>query len=185
VVIRPAAEVVSSSETRDSVAKTETSAAAGVPQARVAHEAPSRLERLNSYLVCDSSRIIAVWENNGQGWRVKMDHGFGSAARNPERIPTQGDFKLIELRMAQSGGELRLKGMRVYQLVARWALTGLGRGDDVVCKSITGLGALMRAQKSAVRMQLQERFMREVWGDAAEVLDYLTNGDYHSPGAGE
>ncbi len=186
VVIRRAEEGESSPETRDSAAKADVGSTADIPQAPTAHvEVPARLGRLNSYLICDSSRIISAWENNGQGWRVKTDHGFASAARNPERIPSQGDFKLVELRMAQSGDELRLKGIHVYQLVTRWALTGLGRGDDLVCKSITGPGALVRAQKNAVRMQLQERFMRAVWGDAAEVLDYLANGDYHSPGAGE
>jgi hypothetical protein len=144
-----------------------------------------RLSRTNFYLICDPSRIIATWENNGQGWRIRTEHGFASAARNPEKIPGQGDFKLVELRMDQRGGEMQLRGLRVYQLAKRWALNGLGRGDDVVCKSITGPGSLFRIQKNAVRAQLQERFMREVWGSATDVLDYLSNDDYHSPGAGE
>lgn len=185
LVIRPAAE----SEPSPRVSESSTDSAGGpsvdAPGVPTAHiEALSRLGRLNSYLICDSSRIIATWENNGQGWRVRTDHGSVSATRNPEKIPSQGDFKLLELRMVHSVGELQLKGIRVYQLVRRWALTGLARGDDVVCKSITSPGALMRAQKNAVRLHLQERFMREVWGDAADVLDYLANGDFHSPGAG-
>jgi hypothetical protein len=185
VVIRPAAERSPPAEPGDVLPST-VAPPAVAPEAPAVHvDAPIRLVRLNSYLVCDSSRVIATWENNGQGWRVKIDHGFGSAARNPERIPSQGDFKFVELRMAQTGDELRLKGIRVYQLVTRWALSGLARGDDLVCKSITGPGALVRVQKNAVRMHLQERFMRDVWGDAAAVLDYLGNGDFHSPGAGE
>jgi hypothetical protein len=186
VVIRPAAE----SEAWPQAGQSSAEAAAGPslaasPDSAAHVETLGRLARLNSYLICDSSRIIATWENNGQGWRVRTDHGFASAARNPEKIPGQGDFKLMELRMVQSGGEFQLKGIRVYQLARRWALTGLARGDDLVCKSITGPGALVRAQKNAVRLHLQERFMREVWGDAADVLDYLANGDFHSPGAGE
>lgn len=125
-----------------------------------------------------------MWENNGQGWRIRADHGFASAARNPEKIPAQGDFKLVELKMAELDSELRLKGIHVYQLTRRWALTGLGRGDDAVCKSIVGPGALLRAQKDAVRLQLQDLLMRPVWDDATEVLDYLGNDDYHSHGAG-
>ena len=185
IVIRPAPERPTSPETLDAPPDTVAPAPDTSP-APVGHaEALTRLARVNSYLVCESSRVIATWENNGQGWRVKIDHGFGSAARNPEKIPTQGDFKLVELRMVQSGDELRLKCIRVYQLITRWGLSGLARGDDLVCKSITGPGALLRAQKNAVRMHLQERFMRDVWGDAAEVLDYLGNDDFHSPGAGE
>ncbi len=143
-----------------------------------------RLLRTNFYLICDASRVIATWENNGQGWRIRTEHGFASAARNPEKIPSQGDFKLVELRMEHSSGEMQLHGLRVYQLAKRWALNGLPRGDDTICKSITGPGSLLRPQKNAVRAYLQERFMREVWGNAADVLDYLSNDDYHSPGVG-
>jgi hypothetical protein len=186
VVIRPTVDVDVPQETGDSGAKTEAGPLADVQQAPIAPvEAPTRLGRSNWYLICDPSRIIAAWENNGQGWRIRTDYGYASAARNPASIPNQGDFKLVELRMAMFGEDLRLRGILVYQLIRRWALTGLGRGDDLVCQSITGLGSLVRAQKDAIRMQLQERFMRTVWGDAAEVLDYLANGDYHSPGAGQ
>jgi len=147
-------------------------------------EAPRRLNRSNHYLVCDRNRVIAAWENNGQGWRVKTDFGFASAARNPERLPSQGDFKLVELRTKHGEEELRLHGLRVYQLALRWALSTLERGDDAIFPTITGPGFLSRAQKDAVRAYLQERFMRTVWGDAADVLEYLGNDDYHSPGAG-
>jgi hypothetical protein len=148
-------------------------------------DAPTRLGRLNRYVICDPVRVIAAWENNGQGWRLRTDHGYASVARNPEKIPNQGDFKFVELRMAMLGDDLRLRGIQVYQLARHWALLALERGDDFICKSIVGPGSLVRAQKDAVRQQLQEKFMRTVWGDAAEVLDYLANGDYHSPGAGQ
>jgi hypothetical protein len=155
-------------------------------QAAIAHvETLSRLVRLNRYFICDGTRVIATWENNGQGWRIRADHGFASAARNPEKIPSQGDFKLVEFHMAVVNEELRLKAIQIYQLARRWALTSLGRGDDLICKSIIGPGSLLRAQKDAVRLHLQETIMRSVWGDAAEVLDYLANDDYHSHSAGE
>jgi len=158
---------------------------AGSQEASLGHaDAPLRLVRLNRYLICDGSRVIATWENNGQGWRIRTDHGFASAARNPEKIPAQGDFRLVELKMATVNDELRLKAIQIYQLARRWALPGLARGDDLICKSIVGPGILLRSQKDAVRMQLQELLMRPVWGDAAEVLDYLANDDYHSHGAG-
>jgi hypothetical protein len=106
-------------------------------------------------------------------------------ARNPEKIPSQGDFKLVEMRMAMVADDLRLRGIQVYQLAKRWALLALEHSDDDICKSIVGHGSLLRAQKDAIRQQLQEKFMRTVWGDATEVLDYLANDDYHSPGAGQ
>lgn len=187
VVIRPGDETApppaptNSSATADPRSSPPEPSGAPTPTS----EGLARLSRSHFYLICDPSRIIATWENNGQGWRIRTEHGFASAARNPEKIPGQGDFKLVELRMDHGSGEMQLRGLRVYQLARRWALNALGRGDDGVCKSITGPGSLLRLQKNAVRAHLQERFMREVWGNAAEVLDYLSNDDYHSPGAGQ
>jgi len=186
VVIAPeeTGEPVSAATATDS--SPESGGAGEVLAVSLGHvEAPTRLDRANRYLICDSARVIATWENNGQGWRLRMDHGYASAARNPEKIPSEGDFKFVELRMAVQGADLCLRGIHVYQLARRWALLPLERGDDTICKSIVGHGALLRAQKDAVRQHLQERLMRTVWGDAAEVLDYLTNDDYHSPGVGE
>ncbi len=155
----------------------------GIPQPPAGHvEIPSRLMRLNRYLICDGSKVIAAWENNGHGWRIRTDHGFVSAARNRDRIPGEGDFRLVELRTAPEGGDLRLCGICVFQLAKRWALAALARGDDLICKSITGPGSLLRAQKDSVRQHLGEHYMRTIWGDATNVLDYLASEDYHSPG---
>ena len=155
-----------------------------VAQPEIGHpEAPTRLVRANRYLVCDSSKVIASWENNGQGWRLRTDHGFVSAARNRDKIPGEGDFRLVELGMAAVGADHRLHTIRIYQLARRWALGALARGDDAICKSITGPGSLLRAQKDSVRQHLGEHYMRTVWGDAKKVLDYLADDDYHSPGA--
>jgi hypothetical protein len=145
---------------------------------------PNRLARTNRYVICDSAKILAAWENNGQGWRLKSEYGFVSAARNRDKIPTQGDFKLIELEMAIVDNEHRLSGMRIYRLAQRWSLAAIGRDDDGICKSILGPGTLMRAQKDAVRRHLGEHIMRTIWGDATAVLDYLANDDYHSSGTG-
>ena len=185
VAIRPAEESQPASGLRGGAPEAPSSTMSESPGPAIGHvDAVVRLVRLNRYLVCDGARVIATWENNGQGWRIRTDHGFASAARNPEKIPAQGDFKLVELKMALLDGELQLEAIQVYQLARRWALPGLARGDDLICKSIVGPGALLRAQKDAVRLQLQELLMRSVWGDATEVLDYLANDDYHSHGAG-
>ncbi len=185
MIIEPAPEEEGRSSSSAS-ASARTGGPGDTEAAAIGHvDAPTRLGRQNRYLVCDSTRVVAAWENNGQGWRLKTDHGFVSVARNPEKLPNEGDFKLVELRMAAVASDLRLRGIQVYQLGRRWALLALQRNDDDICKSIVGPGSLLRTQKDAVRQQLQEKMMRTVWGDAAEVLDYLANDDYHSPGAGQ
>jgi DNA-directed RNA polymerase subunit RPC12/RpoP len=147
------------------------------------YSGPSRLNRINHYLVCDNSRIVAAWENNGHGWMLRTTAGLISAARNREKIPNQGDFKLVELQMESVEDVLRLRGLTVYQLNRRWGLVGLGRGDDDVLKAVVGLGSLNRDQKGILRMHLNERYMRSVWEDNQPLQDFLGNDDYASPGA--
>ena len=57
-----------------------------------------RLDRRNHYVICDPERAVALWENNGKGWMLKTDAGLASATRNPEQLPSEGDFKLVELK---------------------------------------------------------------------------------------
>jgi hypothetical protein len=143
-----------------------------------------RLTRESHYLICDKTHVVAAWENNGNGWMIKSGSGFVSARRNKDKLPTQGDFQLVELKFALTTEGKRLSGLAVHQLVSRWALTSLDQGDDEIVEKITAPGRLNRDQKAAVRLTLRELFMRPVWEHAADVLDYLANTDYHSPGVG-
>ena len=143
---------------------------------------PERLDRLHHYFICDRTRIVAIWQSNGEGWQVRGDFGFVAAFRNQDKLPNQGDFKLVEVRMAIEGESLRLQGLRVYQLAKRWALLNLARGDDAILHAATGLAPLSREQKHAVRQQIREQFMPHVWEESHAVWDYLANNDFHSPG---
>jgi len=150
-----------------------------------AKELPERLGRQNRYLICDKSKLVAAWENNGHGWMLKTNFGFISATRNYDQLPAQGNFKLVELQLKMTDEGLRLAGIRTYQLARRWALTNLDKGDDKILSAVTDSGFLNKEQKSVVQKAIKEQFMRHVWEGAANVLDYLTNGDYHSPGVEE
>ena len=65
---------------------------------------------------------MAAWENNGRGWRLKIETGMVGARRNSDQIPTEGDFKLVELRFEHTPDGKRLSGLHIYQLAERWAL---------------------------------------------------------------
>lgn len=146
---------------------------------------PERLTRLSHYLICDRTRVVATWQNNGEGWMIRGDFGFVNAHRNQDKLPNQGDFELVEMQTVVEDGRLRLRGLQVFQLAARWALRNLARGDDAILKAVTGPGCLLRDQKTAVRRQIKEQFMQQVLEDSRAVLEYLANIDYHSPGASE
>ena len=150
----------------------------GLPQPDV----PKRLERCNHYLVCDRSKLVATWKDDGQGWMLKTNAGLVSAVRNADQLPNQGDFKLVELRLDRTDAGIRLTGIRSYQLAQRWALTSLDKGDDKIVSKITGLGCLNRDQKHVVRQAIKDHLMRVVWAEAENVLEYLASTDYHSPG---
>lgn len=139
-----------------------------------------RLVRTHRYLVCDRTRLVATWENDGQGWLLKTNAGLVNAVRNRDQIPTQGDFKLIELKLEHEPSGVQLRGLCTYQLSKNYALANLARGDDPIVRTITGFGSLNRDQKNMVRQVLRERFMREVWEQAQAIIDYLGNNDFHT-----
>ncbi len=143
---------------------------------------PERLDRESSYLICDRSKLVAVWEHDGQGWQINVGSGFASAARNTDQLPSQGNFKLVELQLETTEQGRRLVGLRCYGLARHWALPALARGDDAVISKLTGPAGLTRGQKDLVRQVLRERFMPDVWRGAQKVLDYLASTDYHSSG---
>ncbi len=143
-------------------------------------DVPKRLNRESHYLICGRTQLMAAWTNNGQGWLVKTESGLVSARRNSDQIPAEGDFKLVELKLELTADGRRLSGLRIYQLAARWALLALTHDDDEIAEKITGPGALNRDQKFVVRQALKDQFMRPVWENAAAVLGYLGNTDYHS-----
>ena len=145
---------------------------------------PERLDRQHRYLICDKTHLAAMWENNGNGWMLKTSTGLIPARRNRDKLPQQGEFQLVELKIALTPEGKRLAGLACYQLASRWALTVLDQGDDLIMEKVTGPGCLNRDQKNAVRQVLKDHFMRPVWQDAAAVLEYLGNTDYHSPGVG-
>ena len=155
-----------------------------VEEALPAFKSPERLVPLNRYLICDRTKLLAVWESSGQGWMLKTNVGLVSAKRNPEKLPSEGEFVLVELIMAMTDDGLRLRGVRSYELAKRWALTTLEQDQHRILGRVAGPGRLNRDQKATVQKFLRETLMREVWGDAREVLDYLSNFDYHSQGVG-
>lgn len=141
---------------------------------------PERLVRHHRYLILDRIRLFAAWESDTEGWILRMDNGFAPVQRNIDRLPNQGEYRLVQLKMDAGPDHHLLAGLTIYQLAYRYALVKLPRGDDAILQSVVGHAGLNRDQKYAVRRYLGERMMREMWGGAQNVLDYLGNFDFHS-----
>lgn len=145
---------------------------------------PEQLDRQHCYLICDRNNAVASWENNGDGWMLQTRVGSMPARRNHDKLPQQGDFRLIELKLTATPDGKRLTGLQCYRLASHWALMALEQGDDVILERVAGPGGLTREQKTIVRQALRDRFMRPVWQDATAVLDYLASTDAHSSSIG-
>ena len=142
--------------------------------------APKRLNRAHRYLICDPTKIFAVWENTRQGWQLRTRAGYISAYRNPDQLPAHGEFALVELCFQVTDHGMRLRGLASYKLAEHWALTELDQGDNRILNKVTGPGGLNREQKAAVRHFLGEEFMRDVLQEAQAILDYLASADFHT-----
>ena len=147
-------------------------------------EAPTRLARLNRYLICDRASVYATWADNGSGWQLKTNAGQVSAKRNPDLLLSEGSFTLVELVMARGDEGLSLKGIRCYKLFTRYALAALEQDEHKILGKIAGPGCLNRDQKTVVLREMRAQFMPEVWENAAEAREFLSNADYVSPGTG-
>ena len=143
---------------------------------------PQELVPPNKYLICDRQRLIAVWEGDGTGWQLKTPSGLISAKRNTEQIPTQGAFRLIELRITRGADAMHLSGIVCHELAARWALMAIGRGDNLILDKIVGPSGISRDQKQMIRRYLQDTFMPEVWRHRDDLVAFLSSEDIHTQG---
>jgi hypothetical protein len=175
---------IASSATPESVPLENEAAHAEVSEHLPVMNLPIRLNRDSHYLICDRTHVVAMWENNGNGWQFRVGGGFIGARRTRENLPSQGDFKLVELRFEKTADSKHLAGLTFYQLATRWAVTALGQDEDDIISKLTGPVALNRDQKNAVRQSLKEHLMREVWGSNTAVIDYLGSADCHSHSVG-
>ena len=68
-------------------------------------------------------------------------------------------------------------GIVCHELVPRWALPAIARGDNQILGKIVGPAGLTRDQKQMVRRYLQETFMPEVWRDSEAITEFLSSAD--------
>jgi hypothetical protein len=139
-----------------------------------------KLNKRNRYWICDSAHVIATWANDGKSWMLKTNTGMVSASRYREKVPCEGNFVLIELKMETAEEGMKLKGITAYKIPQRWALPTIAEGDDVICTKITGYGTLSKEQKGVIRLALKEHFMYEIWEGATKVLEFLNSPDAHT-----
>ncbi|MHB8898089.1 MAG: zinc ribbon domain-containing protein [Thermoguttaceae bacterium] len=152
----------------------------GLAQVKAIADPAKELKSPNKYVICDRQRIVAVWE--GEGWQLKTPAGVVSAKRITEQLPSQGNLRLVELRVTRTTDAMYLTGIVSHELASRFALLAIGRGDNQILEKIVRPSGLTRDQKQMVRRYLQETFMPEVWRDNNPITEYLASPDQHTQG---
>lgn len=142
-------------------------------------ERPKRLEPAYRYVILDSERMVAYWQNE-TGWQVNDGVKLVSARRNAQVIPKQGDFRFLELQLGTVDEEFRITKIRIFQLARQYSVTKIAQEENDVLSTITRHAGLTRSQKNALLQGLKKHFMRSVWADSPAVYDYLMNEDFHS-----
>ena len=135
----------------------------GLPQPKT----PKHLNRENRYLICDLASVFAVWSDTS-GWMIRTNAGLASAARNPDMLPSEGNYVLVELLMSPQGDGNHVTGIDCHKLNPHYALLVLADDEEKILSKVTGPGSLNRTQKMAVLRWMKENFMPEVWGEFAE-----------------
>ncbi|MDO4573924.1 MAG: hypothetical protein Q4D98_01785 [Planctomycetia bacterium] len=137
-------------------------------------EHPHRLNPENRYVILDSSRLVAYWQT-GKGWQVPAAGKLVPARRQPDLLPKQGDFTLVELQLNTMPEGIRLTGMQIFKLARQYSVTRLAGDEFAVLETITGHAGLLRPQKMALLETLRKYFMRETWSENKKIYAYLTN----------
>ena len=145
-------------------------------------DAPACLNPTSRYLILDETRLVAAWRNDSKGWMLKTTAGLIGAKQNRDQLPVRGNFKFVELTIVRDEAGTRLSALTSHQLATSWALTTLDKGDNQILSKITAPGSLNRDQKAAILLLIRDQLMYEVWQNSRNVLDYLADNDYHSPG---
>ena len=182
VLIQPPDDATTAPQTEDETPTIHVEPDQAEPLAKVVAVADpvSKFTSPNRYLILDRQRLVAVWE--GDGWQLKTFAGLIPAKRNTEEIPGQGIFRLVELRVTRTEDAMHLTGIVCHELVPRWALPAIGRGDNQILEKIIAPAGFTRDHKQLVRNYLKDNFMPEVWRDSHPITDFLANDDHHTQG---
>lgn len=145
---------------------------------------PRRISFDNIYAVLNNERILAFWKR-GEGWQFNTSHGYVLARGADSLIPEQGDFILIEGNVRQTEEGHRLAGVQFFKISGIGALKSITRSDGEIFEKIVGRVPLGMTQKRQFLLFLRDRYFSSFTENAGDVIDYLTNEDFHSDQIGD
>lgn len=131
------------------------------------------------YFLVGAENLVGQWKLD-TGWQVKGTQGLLPAKANAQLIPASGKFSLIEALCELTEQGKKLKKLTIYKLGPSDAAKRISGDPTAILALITGYGTLTKNQKNAVLAAIKNVFMREIWGGAEKIREFLLGFDSHS-----
>ena len=154
----------------------------GAPTAEQGITSIPKLGKFNPnavYFLVGAENLVGQWKLD-TGWQVKGTQGLRPAKANAQLIPASGKFLLIEALCEQTDQGKKLKKLTIYKLGPSDAAKRISGEPTAILALITGYGTLTKNQKNAVLAAIKNVFMREIWGGAEKIREFLLGFDSHT-----
>ena len=128
------------------------------------------------YFLVGAENLVGQWKLD-TGWQVKGTQGLLPAKTNAQLIPASGKFLLVEALCELTDQGKKLKKLTIYKLGPSDAAKRISGEPTAILALITGYGTLTKNQKNAVLAAIKNVFMREIWGGADKIREFLLGFD--------
>lgn len=145
---------------------------------------PRRISLMNVYAIMNADRVLAYWKR-GEGWQYRTSHGFIPVRSADSLVAEQGEFVLAEGNVKETDEGHRLVGAQFLKIAGGGGLKPLLRSDSEIFEKIVGRVPLGMTQKRQFLLFIREHYFPAFTDRAGDVIDYLTNEDYHSTEIGD
>ncbi|MCR5359726.1 MAG: hypothetical protein K6E55_07580 [Thermoguttaceae bacterium] len=145
---------------------------------------PRRISLMNIYAIMNNDQLVAFWKQ-GEGWQYRTSHGYVSVRSAESLVPEQGDFVLAEGNVKEFEEGHRLVGAQFFKISGGGGLKPLLRSDSEIFEKIVGRVPLGFAQKREFLRFIREHHFQAFTERAADVIEYLTNEDFHTTQVGD
>ena len=154
----------------------------GAPAAEQGIASIPKLGKFNPnavYFLVGAENLVGQWKLEN-GWQVKGTQGLLPAKTNAQLIPASGKFILVEALCELTDQGKKLKKLTIYKLGPSDAAKRIAGEPAAVLALITGYGTMTKNQKNAVLAAIKNVFMREIWGGAEKIREFLLGFDSHT-----
>ncbi|MBR6436676.1 MAG: hypothetical protein IKS45_09235 [Thermoguttaceae bacterium] len=170
------------SQSEEPVSESDISTDNAAPAEEQGIAATPKLGKFNTnavYFLVGAENLVGQWKLE-TGWQVKGTQGLLPAKTNAQLIPASGKFLLIEALCELTDQGKKLKKLTIYKLGPSDAAKRISGEPTAVLALITGYGTMTKNQKNAVLAAIKNVFMREIWGGAEKIREFLLGFDSHT-----